>query len=47
MSQRAHFWIRFVALAVIVAISYLPARGSSDRNADNRPAEVARAAVAP
>jgi hypothetical protein len=24
MSQRAHFWIRLVALAVIVAVSYLP-----------------------
>jgi hypothetical protein len=24
LSQRAHFWIRLVALAVIVAVSYLP-----------------------
>jgi hypothetical protein len=24
MSQRAHFWVRLVALAVIVAVSYIP-----------------------
>jgi hypothetical protein len=24
MSQRAHFWIRLVAVAVIVAVSYVP-----------------------
>jgi hypothetical protein len=40
MSPRAHFWIRFVALVVIAAMSYLP---RADHSQDAPPAvEVAR-----
>jgi hypothetical protein len=38
MSQRAHFWIRLVAVAVIVAVSFLP---RVDRHDAPRSAEVA------
>jgi hypothetical protein len=41
MSQRAHFWMRLVALGVIVALSYLP------RSSDHGRAKGAVAVVVP
>lgn len=44
MSQRAHMWIRLVALAIIVAISCIPRgdRTTDTAGQDGRHAEVAR-----
>jgi hypothetical protein len=40
MSQRAHLWIRVVALVVIAALSYLPRAGQPHES--GQAAEVAR-----
>jgi hypothetical protein len=40
MSQRAHFWVRLVALAVIAAVSYLP-RADHAREAKGKTVAVA------
>jgi hypothetical protein len=35
MSQRAHMWIRLVALAILVAIACLPHGDGRDRGSDS------------